>query len=74
MNAEIREVFDGREWERAGFDQPDGNEQFWHPATILSTSLTEYGEEIATVRFHHDGRVSRGHFVRCFRGPREETG
>lgn len=57
-------VFDPREWEQAGYDQPEGNGRFYHRATILSVSRTDgYRELIATIRFHHDGRISKGHFI-----------
>jgi hypothetical protein len=66
-----RIVFDPREWERTGYDQPDGNARFWHEATILRTYLERpWGgrrELLADVRFSHDGRESRGHIVSMMR-------
>jgi hypothetical protein len=58
---DVRLVFDNKLW--GGRDHPSGNGRFMRAADILSISETEYGEEVATVRFHHDGRVSRGHFT-----------
>jgi hypothetical protein len=60
-------VFDSKLW--GGKDQGN-NSQFFKPATILE--IYPYGfdahgrprnERLATVRFHHDGRISKGHFV-----------
>jgi len=66
-----RMVFDSREWERAGYDQPEGNARFWHRATILRTYLEKpWGgkrELLADVQFSHDGRESRGHIVSMMR-------
>lgn len=65
-----RLVFDAREW--GGRDVGD-NEQFWHPATILEVGPerdpagARYRDQVAHVRFEHDGRVSRGHFVSTMR-------
>jgi hypothetical protein len=60
----VRLVFDARLW--GGKDHPDGNERYWKRATILA--LQGRGErEMATVKFHHDGRVSRGHFTSMMR-------
>lgn len=64
-----RLVFDSQAWQQAGYDQPDGNAQFWREAEIVSTARSipykddPRAEEVATVRFLHDGRVSRGHFT-----------
>lgn len=57
-------VFDNVEW--GGKDVGD-NSQFWRPATILRTyrSRDRHADWLADVRFHHDGRVSRGHFTNC---------
>lgn len=54
-------VFDPKLW---GHKDVGDNSQFWKPATIL---LVEGAgpRQTATVRFHHDGRVSRGHFTKC---------
>lgn len=52
-------VFDPNLW--AGRDVGD-NSQFWKEADIIERT-THDGEPTATVRFRHDGRVSRGHFV-----------
>lgn len=59
-------VFDASEWEAAGYDQPDGNAQFYHPAEILEVS--GFGsDQVATIRFEHDGRISHGHFTSAMR-------
>jgi hypothetical protein len=68
-----RLVFDAKAWREAGYDQPDGNEQFWKPATIISTSRSDHDEEVATVRFDHDGRLSRGHFTGSMRSVAREA-
>lgn len=61
-------VFDDVEWERAGYDQPEGNEQFWHPATLLNYYQGKFpGEWLADVKFHHDNHTSRGHFIHLMR-------
>jgi hypothetical protein len=62
--AETMLVFDPVLW--GGKDVGD-NEQFWKPATILWRSLNEDGDVVARVRFHHDGRISHGHFVTAMR-------
>lgn len=59
-------VFDADEWKRAGYDQPDGNEQFWHRAKTVRT-YERNGDKLADVRFDHDGRISHGHFMRSMR-------
>lgn len=59
--SDVRLVFDKKLW--GGRDHPDGNERYWKAADILELDVTEHGEEVATVRFHHDGRISRGHFT-----------
>jgi hypothetical protein len=52
-------VFDAAAW--GGRDVGD-NSQFWREAELLERQ--GFGNrETATVRFLHDGRVSRGHFV-----------
>jgi hypothetical protein len=59
-------VFDAKLWREAGYDQPDDNAQFFKAATVLSLDGRPGPDQMATVRFHHDGRVSAGHFVNCF--------
>jgi hypothetical protein len=55
-------VFDSVEWEKAGYDRPEGNDRFYHSAEILEVS--GFGiEQVATIKFEHDGRISRGHFT-----------
>jgi len=51
-------VFDPILWE--GRDKGN-NSQFWKRATILE--IEDYPELTATVLFHHDGRISKGHFM-----------
>lgn len=53
-------VFDPLLW--GGKDVGD-NSQFWKNAEILRTYSTDDGEQVADVRFQHDGRISKGHFV-----------
>jgi hypothetical protein len=65
---EERIVFDANEWRNAGYDQPGGNERFWHHALILETHAERAGsgahrEKLATLLFLHDGRESRGHLL-----------
>lgn len=57
-------VFDPKLW--GGRDVGD-NSQFWKEAEILHIYRTRYGEEVADVRFLHDGRISRGHFMYAIR-------
>jgi hypothetical protein len=80
---EERQVFDAKQWREAGGDQPDGNEQFWHNALILAKHMERpeapgpRREELATVLFLHDGRVSHGHFTSMMRpavSPLPESG
>lgn len=52
-----------RKW--GGKDVGD-NSQFWHAATIEAVRWDRH-EQVATVRFHHDGRLSAGHFVWAMR-------
>lgn len=52
-------VFDPKLWN--GRDVGD-NSQFYKTADLLDIYIID-GDEVADVRFHHDGRVSRGHFV-----------
>lgn len=56
-------VFDAKVW--GGRDGPNGNAHCFKEATVLSTHLTEdkYRDHVATVRFHHDGRISKGRFT-----------
>lgn len=56
----IMSVFDSKLWN--GRDVGD-NSQFWKPAEILKTYKTDNGEDVADVRFQHDGRTSKGHFI-----------
>lgn len=64
-------MFDYREWETAGYDQPEGNDRFWHPAEILS--VRGHGSDrVASIRFEHDGRVSGGHFINAMEVIKEE--
>lgn len=61
MTQEVKKVFDPRLW--AGKDVGN-NSQFFKPADILSRYKSHIdGKELADVRFHHDGRTSRGHFT-----------
>lgn len=60
-----RIVFDPTLW--GGRDSGD-NSQFWKPAIILREYRDNEGRELADVRFDHDGRVSRGHFVDGMKG------
>jgi hypothetical protein len=52
-------VFDDKLW---NYKDVGDNSQFWKVADIL-----EDDGETATVRFHHDGRISRGHFLSAMR-------
>ena len=54
-------VFDPKLW---NYKDEGDNSQFWKPATIVA--YTADGTT-ATVRFHHDGRLSKGHFVSGFK-------
>jgi hypothetical protein len=59
---DVCNVFDAREW--GGKDHPDGNERYFHPATVLEVHNARHRRDrTLTVRFHHDGRVSRGHLT-----------
>lgn len=53
-------VFDPKLWN--GKDVGD-NSQFYKEADILNIYRAGK-DEVADVQFHHDGRVSRGHFTR----------
>lgn len=58
-------VFDASLWRDCGYDFED-NSFFWRDATILEIYLYDsrgFKDLLADVRFHYDGRVSRGHFV-----------
>ena len=57
-------VYDAGLW--GGRDQGD-NSQFYKTAVILSEYVDSRGRLLADVRFDHDGRVSRGHFVDAMR-------
>ena len=74
---EERIVFNSREWERAGYDQPDGNLQFFHHALILSRRPSRQRwmpkDEVAEVLWLHDGTISSGHFVGMMDMPSEPT-
>lgn len=52
-------VFDNVLWN--GKDVGD-NSQFWKEADILEIHHND-GGKVASVRFHHDGRTSHGHFT-----------
>jgi len=52
-------VFDPKLW--GGKDRGD-NRHCWKPATIIEEYIVN-GDHVATVKFDHDGRMSRGHFV-----------
>ena len=64
-------AFNAREWEEAGFDQPEGNAQFFQETEVLEVYLTVKsdfgpgGEEVAVLRWP-DGRTSAGHFTENF--------
>jgi hypothetical protein len=61
-------VFDPKVW--GGKDRWD-NSHCWKLATIIRRYRpVGESEELADVRFEHDGRVSRGHFVRGMRPSR----
>jgi hypothetical protein len=75
---EERHVFNADEWKAAGYDQPDGNLQFWHPALLLcryteQTALGTRYQELADVLWLHDGSTSRGHIVSAMGVPGELT-
>lgn len=61
-------VFDADEWH--GKDKGD-NSQFWKPALIVKVYTRAAGEELAHVKFVHDGRLSKGHFTAMMRRPEE---
>lgn len=66
-------VFDPRLWN--GRDQGD-NSQFWKPATVLRRWRDDGGRDLIDVRFDHDGRESRGHFLdgaKSLSGRKEES-
>jgi len=53
-------VFDYKLWN--GKDEGD-NSQFFKPATILNIYTYYPAGELADVKFHHDNRISFGHFT-----------
>jgi hypothetical protein len=70
-------VFNAHEWQLSGYDQPDGNAQFFQLAEILeigperAANGERFRDQIATVRFP-SGLVSRGHFVEMMSYPKED--
>lgn len=52
-------VFDNKLW---GYRDVGKNEHCRKRATILRRYIDRFGRKLVDVRFHHDGRVSRGHF------------
>lgn len=59
--AHTKLVFDDKLWNENGGDAEPDNSIFWQPATVLF--IDDEPAQTATVRFHHDNRVSRGHFL-----------
>lgn len=59
-HGDIVKVFDSLLW--AGKDVGN-NSQFWKEARIIGFGRTSEGEEVVTVQFLYDGRISHGHFV-----------
>lgn len=58
-----RRFFDNIAWQPVG-DQPDGNEQFWRPATIVRLYSEPGYPLLADIRFDHEPeRVSEAHFA-----------
>lgn len=55
----VLRVFDPKLW---GHKDVGDNSQFWQNATVVA-SYVEGGESLIDVRFHHDGRLSHGHFA-----------
>lgn len=55
-------VFDPSIW---GGKDRGRNEHCWKEATIIE--ISSWREGTATVRFHHDGRLSYGHFLNAMR-------
>jgi hypothetical protein len=57
----VLKIFDNKAWN--GKDVGN-NSQFWRPATVLNAYMSDNGKDIfIDVRFHHDGRISKGHFL-----------
>lgn len=67
-----RICFNNTEWREAGFDQPDGNFQFFHPVLVLSTKGTGQ-DETAEVLWLHSGKISNGHFTLLMDHPGDPT-
>ena len=54
-------VFNSTEWSKTG-DLPQGNEEYYQPATVLKVRKSiKYGEWLADVLFDN-GLMSNGHF------------
>lgn len=62
-------VFDSKLW---NYKDVGDNSRFWKEADILETYLEDDWQDrpkhverklLANVRFHHDGRISNGHFT-----------
>jgi hypothetical protein len=60
----IKLVFDAKLWN--GKDVGD-NSRFWKPAEIIELDHYDEREQTATVRFLHNNRISRGHFISAMR-------
>jgi hypothetical protein len=60
----IKLVFDAKLWN--GKDSGN-NSQFWRQAEILCLDHYDEREQTATVRFLHNNRISRGHFISAMR-------
>ena len=56
-------VFDTRLWEKNGGDSK--KDTFFRKATILKCYSKEPRIDLVDVEFHHDGRISTGHFQSC---------
>lgn len=61
---DVCRVFDADEWGGKD-DTVNGNGRFYHPAEIVGLKPSQGwpGKQVATVRWLHNGRVTRGHFV-----------
>lgn len=76
---EERIVFHHEEWRKAGYDQPDGNLQFWHHALMFNRRMERPNgrraprEELADFLWLHTGEISRGHIVSMTYEPGSET-
>lgn len=57
-------VFDTKLWR--GKDVGD-NSQFWKRAKVVRIYFSDDKERLADVRFSHDKRLSRGHYVNLFK-------